>query len=115
MLKPLNEAHCRAAIATGEFGTELLSSAPAVAIVMTQTWCPQWVWMRRYLDRLPEAPGRVIYFIEYDREVFFEDFMSFKEQVFGNHEIPYVRYYRNGAFYREGNYIDESGFLRLLG
>ena len=110
----LSEDNCRAAMRDGEFPASLIASAPSVAVVLTQSWCPQWLWMKSYLGSIAEEEGVDIYWIEYDREAFFDEFRTFKEDSFGNHEIPYVRYYRDGAFARESNYIDKGGFLRCL-
>lgn len=114
MMRKLTEPECRAAILAGEFSTELRSSAPRVAIVLTQSWCPQWTWMKGYLPDISSSPDVAVLWVEYDREAFFEDFLPFKEDVLGNREIPYVRYYRDGAFLRSSNYIDKGGFLRIL-
>ncbi len=114
MMRKLSAEECKAAIAAGEFAPEITASAPAVAIVLTQSWCPQWMWMKTYLGSFKEDPGIAIFTIEYDRESFFEDFMAFKENVFGNDQVPYVRYYRDGKLVHESNYIDRSGFLRFL-
>ncbi len=100
---------------SGEFGEELRGSSGRVAIVLTQSWCPQWLWMRQYLPSVAESPGLDVYWMEYDREDSFEEFLSFKEEVLGNREIPYIRYYREGALRRESNYIDKAGFLRMFG
>src|SRR5512145_120253 len=107
----LTAEQCLRLMESGEPGPELLGAAPAVALVLTQSWCPQWAWMRSYLEALPEDPARAIYWVEYDREEFFAPFMAFKEERFGNREIPYVRYYREGKLLRESNFIDKSGFL----
>ncbi len=115
MLTKLTEAQCRAAIFAKEFGPEILKAGPAVAVVLTQSWCPQWLWMKAWLSQAAEAPGRAVFWIEYDREDFYEDFMEFKESTFHNYEIPYLRYYRDGVLVRESNFIDRSGFLRILG
>jgi len=40
--------------------------------------------------------------------------MTFKENAFGNDQVPYVRYYRDGKLAHESNYIDKGGFLRFL-
>jgi len=115
MIRKLNEAECRAAIVSGDFSPAMLASAPMVAVVLTQSWCPQWTWMRSYLDELAGQPGLDIYWIEYDREPFFDTFIDFKENVLGNSQIPYVRYYRQGLLQNTSNYIDRRGFFRLLG
>ena len=114
MLRRLSAEDCLGAARAGEFAPALLGAAPRVALVLTQSWCPQWTWMRRYLEELPEDPERAVYYVEYDLEPFHEAFMAFKEEVLGNAEIPYVRYYRDGRLVRESNFIDRAGFLRLL-
>jgi hypothetical protein len=115
MVRTLDAKACADAMAHGEFSAELRGSAPAVAIVLTQSWCPQWVWMKRWLDAAGDEPGVDIYWLEYDREAFFDEFRTFKEEVLGNDQVPYVRYYRNGVLVRQSNYIDRGGFLRFLG
>jgi hypothetical protein len=117
MLSKLTETECRAAIASGDFSAETRTSAPAVALVLTQSWCPQWRFMNAYLGEAERAVGdRVaIRYIEYDNEPFFEEFMTFKEDVFGNRSVPYVRYYREGKLVAESNFISKQGFLAKLG
>jgi hypothetical protein len=105
---------CKAAMRDGEIPASLIASAPGVAVVLTQSWCPQWLWMKSYLGSVAEEEGVDVYWVEYDREPYFEEFRAFKEDTFGNYEIPYVRYYRDGTFARESNYIDKGGFLRCL-
>jgi len=113
-VKRLSEADCLEAIRSGEFGPGIIGAARTVAVVLTQSWCPQWTWMRSYLDSMPAAEGTEVFWVEYDREGFFEPFMRFKETSFGNDQVPYVRYYRAGALAAESNYIDKGGFSRLL-
>jgi hypothetical protein len=113
-MRKLTKDECLAAIRDGDFGGGLAGAAPAVAIVLTQSWCPQWAWMRSYLSAIPQDGSMEILWVEYDREDFFEDFMRFKESSFGNDQVPYVRYYRGGALAAESNFIDKGGFLRLL-
>lgn len=114
MIIRLTEEQCRDALARGEFGPDLIGSAASVAVVLTQSWCPQWVWMRSYLEGLPESPEYRVFYLEYDREPFYEDFLAFKENTLGNREIPYVRYYRDGRLTAQTNYIAKDGFLKRL-
>ena len=113
----LTESDCRSAVDSGDFSETLRASAPSVAVVLTQSWCPQWLFMRSYLaDAEKQAGDRIaVYYVEYDREPFYHDFMTFKEDVFRNREIPYVRYYRDGKLCSESNYISKQGFLSKLG
>jgi hypothetical protein len=113
-MRKLSKDECLALLKDGEFPPGVVGAAEAVAIVLTQSWCPQWAWMKSYLAELPPDAGREVLWVEYDREDFFESFMNFKEGSFGNDQVPYIRYYRGGKLVAESNYIDKGGFLRLL-
>lgn len=113
-MRKLSEEECRAAIAAGDFPAALAESAISTALVLTQSWCPQWTWMKTYLDGLATEPDIAILWVEYDQEPFYDDFLIFKENTYKNRQIPYVRYYHNGKLAHESNYIDRSGFLRFL-
>jgi len=107
----LTAAHCAQAMRDGEFGQDIRGSADLVAVVLTQSWCPQWKMMRSWLDAALETAGAKAFFVEYDEEAFFEPFMAWKEDVLGNRSVPYVRYYRGGALVAESNYISRDGFV----
>ena len=118
MVRKLSEAECRAAMESGDFDLSLVSG-PATAIILTQSWCPQWTAMRAYLPKVENAlPDVKLYYVEYDIEKWEnlenDAFMTFKENTYKNREIPYVRYYRNGAFSRDSNYISLDGFKSRL-
>jgi hypothetical protein len=113
-MRKLAKDECLGLLRGGEFPGSVLGAAEAVAVVLTQSWCPQWAWMRSYLAEFPPDAGREVFWVEYDLEDFFEPFLDFKESTFGNDQVPYVRYYRGGKLAAESNYIDEGGFLRLL-
>ena len=118
MIRKLTEAECRAAMETGDFDASLVSG-PAAAIILTQSWCPQWTAMKAYLPKVEAALGDIkIHYVEYDREPWEnlnnEAFMTFKENTYDNRQIPYVRYYRNGVFIRDSNYISLDGFISRL-
>ena len=127
MIRKLTEAECRFAMETGDFDPALVSG-PAAAIILTQSWCPQWISMKNYLPQAEAAVGSALgvasddvrlYYVEYDVENWEnlenEAFMAFKENTFNNREIPYVRYYQKGVFCRESNYISQDGFKSRLG
>jgi hypothetical protein len=123
-MRKLTEAECRYAMEHGEFDKPLISF-PAAAIILTQSWCPQWTmvkgWLAEAEKRLEAAypQGFSICYIEYDiaewNGLSSESFMEFKENHFGNQEIPYIRYYRDGVFVRDSNFINLQGFLARLG
>jgi len=119
MIRKLSEAECRAAMEAGDFDAGLVSG-PAAAIILTQSWCPQWAAMRAYLPKVEAAlPDVKLYYAEYDIERWEkldnDAFMAFKENTFNNRDIPYVRYYRDGVFSRDSNYISLDGFKSRLG
>ena len=63
----------------------------------------------RLPSSLPPDEGREVFWVEYDLENFFEPFMKFKETVFGNDQVPYVRYIAGRArgrvqFHRPGRF-----------
>ncbi len=111
----LSENHCRYAMSHGEFGEEVTNSRRYVAIVLTQSWCPDWTWMKGWLDRQvdqanPENPDIDVYELEYNRTAFFDDFREFKERTFKNFEIPYVRYYIDGRLSSDSNQLSADAF-----
>jgi hypothetical protein len=126
MIRKITEAEARYAMAHGEFSLDLRNSAPSVAIILTQSWCPQWRFMKAYLPQVDarlNGPGGVeqrtpdyahIYYLEYDTEDWYEEFLSFKENTFQNWDVPYVRYYRQGRLTGESNFIAEKSFISAL-
>jgi len=114
MLIKLSEADCRAAMRDGDFDLGIRAAAPLVVICLTQSWCPQWTRMRPFLEELAATKDAASYYVEYDREPFFEDFRAFKESTYKNEEVPYLRYYREGTLVAETNYIDRVSFAKLV-
>lgn len=111
-MQKLSEDQCRRTIAEGEIPEEVRRADERVAVVLTQSWCPDWLLMRSYLSGLEES-GVSVFFVEYDRESFFHELMAFKENVFRSMEVPYVRYYRDGALVAESNLVfSRRGFLK---
>ena len=111
-MQKLSEDQCRRTIAEGEIPEEVRTAAERVAVVLTQSWCPDWLLMQSYLSELDEADLDVFY-VEYDKESFFRELMAFKERVFKSAEVPYVRYYRNGSLVAESNLVfRKKGFLK---
>jgi hypothetical protein len=113
-MRKLGRDDCLGLMELGEFRPGVLEAAERVAVVLTQSWCPQWTWMRSYLASLPPDPDAEVFWVEYDLEDFFEPLMKFKEEVLGNDQVPYVRYYRGGRLAAQSNFIDSAGFLRRL-
>lgn len=102
------------AIKNGEFGNEVISSGDKVVIVMTQDWCPQWHNMNSWIYSPDLKVDVDIYELIYNKVDYFNEFMVHKESVWNNHEIPYLRYYKNGKLINESNYKSQKGYLEIL-
>lgn len=97
---------------TGEFPPEVRNAAEKVVVILTQDWCPDWHAMDAFL---PEFEGQVALFVlEYNRHPEFQTIMEFKEDVFQNREIPYLRYYHQGEFIVATNQLPRGTFAALL-
>lgn len=114
-IRRLDAGHCETAMSAGEFGAEVVGAAPSVAVILTQSWCPQWTMTRLWLDAALKEAGAVAWYVEYDREAFFDRFMAWKEDVLGNRTIPYIRYYADGKLSAESNFVSKAGFVARLG
>jgi hypothetical protein len=111
MIRKLTERECTDAVKKGDF--EPLEGTGA--LILTQSWCPQWKAMKSYLPEAEKAGNNVtILYVEYDTEAFFTEFMIFKENTYQNRGIPYVRYFQEGGFSGESNYVSLQGFLHRL-
>lgn len=118
-VQPLQREDALSAIEAGEFPAAVRQDAAAVAIILSQSWCPEWKLTERYLDSLnrEDKDGEIdasVFYLIYDRADFFERFRIFKEEVLGNDRIPYIRFYRHGLFQEETNFIGKHDFLALL-
>jgi hypothetical protein len=106
-------------MAAGEIPPEMSGISERVALILTQSWCPQWKAMDSYLSRMqeaqsPETADLTVFYLCYDLLPFFEEFLRFKESRFDNDQIPFVLYYREGQVKNTSNYVSESGFLGLF-
>ncbi len=115
-LHDLPDSAAMHAMETGEFPQELIE-ADHVAIIMTQSWCIEWLQMSSWLARLakkgkPDEWDIQVYTLMYDKTDYFHRFMEHKEEVFGNHLIPYLRYYSKGVLKGESNYLPRGAFLQ---
>ncbi|MHB8061018.1 MAG: hypothetical protein ACYDG2_00065 [Ruminiclostridium sp.] len=102
------------AIAKGEFEREVVCSKSRVVIVLTQDWCPQWENMKSWIYGLNIDQKVDVYELEYNKVDYFDDFMSFKEEQWGNENIPYLRFYKDGVLIEETNFIDEERFVDII-
>lgn len=106
----LNPSEIDYAIEHNEFSPELLGQSGCVAVILTQDWCPQWQRMSQWLPEIDEAIH--IYAFEYNKSPLYEKCMTFKETVWNNAFIPYVRYYKDGKLIAESNYLEKENFQK---
>ena len=110
-MKVIEKTQAEAAINSGEFKDDVISSADRVAVILTQSWCPQWLAMKSFVT---DFTGADIWLLEYDLTDYFDTFRQFKEQKLGNDQIPYVRYYSEGVLVAESNAVSEQMFRTHL-
>lgn len=120
ILKKLTEEQIRAAMARGEFADDVIPPKRNVAVLMTQSWCGQWLIMQHWLAKEARKGADHdsleidLFVLEYDQEPHFAEFLAFKEQVFGNTYVPYLRFYRDGRLVKESNYLPKSAFFAVF-
>ena len=115
----ITDEQAAAAIEAGDFGTEITKAADNVAVVLTQSWCPQWIVMEKWLrgferDGKPDGYDLMVLHYVYDKTGAPRGFRKFKERVLGNHQIPYVRYYQGGRLIAQSNYLGSRDFLAVF-
>ncbi len=103
----IDKEQALAAVRNGEFADDIIRSADRVAVILTQNWCPQWHAMKKFVADFSSAK---IFCLEYDLTDFFDTFREFKEKKFGNDQVPYIRYYRDGILVAESNAVSEAAF-----
>lgn len=114
--RELTEEQIQHTIDTGELPDEVVREHPQVAVILTQGWCPQWksmdVWLSAaHLKAEPQGYELSVPFFVYDKSPLFKKFRKFKEKVWGNHHVPYVRYYKDGKLIDESNYLPSREFF----
>ncbi|ACL77727.1 hypothetical protein [Ruminiclostridium cellulolyticum] len=104
------------AVKNGEFDKSVIASKEIVLIVLTQDWCPQWQAMKTWLYDSADVDVDIdIYELEYNTTDYFEEFKTFKEEQFGNPNVPYLRFYKNGTLIEQTNYISKDRFIEIIG
>ena len=91
----LDETQCLETISNHEMPAGVVWSNSKVAVIFTQSWCVDWVVMQSYTRKIDIADVSM-YYVEYDKEPFYEKMKTYKEVVFKNSNVPYVRCYRDG-------------------
>jgi glutaredoxin len=111
-IQRLTKDQLDALMSEGEFPESVRLAAPKVVVIMTQDWCPQWKQMQTYLPDF--AAEAAIFIEEHNLLPDFERIMRYKEDVLGNRQVPYLRFYRDGKLVRETNWIMRTTFAEIL-
>ena len=106
----LTDTQAELIMTTSRIPEEILSSSEKVAVIATQDWCPQWLFMKSWLKSI-EDEGIKAFYICYNRKPYFQSFMEMKENHWENDLVPYVRYYKKGELIDESNYVSKLSFL----
>ena len=116
IINTLNDSDVQTAIDNGEFGSSIIGSKKNVAIILTQNWCSQWKYLERDLEENKDSAeiDLDIYVFIYNRSPLFQKFMQFKESVYNNDQIPYVRCYKDGVFFKDSNYLPARDLFNLF-
>ena len=112
-IRTLTQEQLDALLSEGEFPESVRLAAPKVVVVMTQDWCGQWSTMAAYLPDFTDEAA--IFTVEYNLLPDFERIMRFKEDVLGNDQVPYLRFYRDGKLVRQSNWLPRASFAAILG
>ena len=111
--KELKENDIEYLLENSDFSQTIKQSANTVIVVMTQSWCPQWVFMKTWLYSL-KVDDLDIYELVYNKHNRFEAILSLKENSFGNYPIPYLRIYQKGELVNEYNNISKRRLYSVL-
>lgn len=95
-----------------EFDRKITTSKSTVLIILTQSWCPQWLALKSYLNKIDLDID--IYYSLYNKSNYFDKFRTFKENIFKNDQVPYLRFYLNGVFKKDSNYISQNSLEKII-
>jgi hypothetical protein len=116
-IKELTDEQVQEAIDDKEFSESVRIASEYVAVILTQDWCSQWMTMSGWLKEIESKGDAVkenisVFTLQYNQKPYFQKFMNFKETTWKNDRIPYVRYYKNGKFISNSNYVSKDQFFR---
>jgi hypothetical protein len=111
-IKTLTRDQLDALVRESDFPESVRLAAPKVVVIMTQDWCPQWSDMEAYLPDF--ADQAAIFTVAYNVLPDFKRIMNFKERVFQNRQVPYLRYYQDGQLVLDANWMSRARFAAML-
>jgi hypothetical protein len=105
------------AINNGKFGKDVVSFKKHVAIILTQSWCSGWIYLKQNLNSFAQKYKKqdiAIFELEYDKTENFKEILNFKEKTLKNDFVPYVRFYVDGHLIGESNSSYVNDFLKYF-
>ncbi len=98
-----------------EIPKSLLDKSKNVIAIFTQDWCPDWHGLERDFKKNENYSEDIFVCIAiYNQSTHSEKVMTFKETVWKNGFIPYVRCYKNGEFIKESNAMPFERIVRAF-
>ena len=111
--KTIDDKEMQHIMDTKEVSDDIKKSSENVLAIFTQDWCGDWKGLQRELNANKDNSNIdiAIFICMYNESPLYEPFMNFKETVWNNYLIPYLRYYKNGSFVKDTNHLP---FQRLI-
>ncbi|WP_295162292.1 hypothetical protein [uncultured Brachyspira sp.] len=115
--KTIDEKEMQNIIDTKEISDNIKNDSENVIAIFTQNWCGDWKGLQRELNANEKTcPIDItIYVCLYNESSLYESFMNFKETVWNNDLIPYLRYYKNGSFIKDTNHLPFQRLIKIFG
>jgi len=112
MYHSISDAQIAQTLKDGDFPPEIRNAAEKVLVIMTQDWCEDWHAMETFVPGYEDQV--TMFLLVYNLHPDFDAIREFKEDVFGNREIPYLRYYYRGQLIAKTNQLPRRTFEALL-
>lgn len=114
--KTIKDSDMKAIIEMRELPESIKNSSENVLMIFTQDWCGDWHGLNRELlaNEQTSSIDITIFVCMYNQSGLYESFMKFKETVWKNALIPYLRYYKNGTFIKDSNHLPFQRLVRVF-
>lgn len=112
----INDNEVKYIIDNKELPDSIKNSSDNVLAIFTQDWCGDWKGLKRELDANEKNSGAdiAIFICMYNQSSMYEPFMKFKETIWQNELIPYLRYYKKGNFIKDSNHLPFQRITRIF-
>ncbi len=109
----INDTDMQNIIDNKDIPDSIKNKSENVIAIFTQDWCGDWHRVQNELEKNKDINDIDIdvFICVYNQSALHEPFMNFKESVWNNDLIPYLRFYKNGNFIKDSNII---AFFKIL-